>query len=291
MKYIIIILVILLNILQIAFSQNKLLIAMDDLNTETFKDLKSKNVSELKVIYGADIYPNNPIEVDLGKLEKAIILAFPRSDQSGYGMLDWEGKGYHELIHAKGRTQDFVNIQNQFIKTIKFAKKLRPNVKWGFFEIPARERRFKSRALQLDSHERISVLLDACDVFYPSMYGYTPEDLGSLSDVLFALELGKKFNKEVYPMVWHRFQGDTKNQTKKYWFEIIPKKMFSERIKEIRSINNNNNRINGIVWWGKDTYFYIKKNKVVRSESRNISSFKSKYNLMVKDYVKFIQKK
>lgn len=274
----------------LSYSQSKLLIAMDDISNDTWSTIASNGVMQLKIIYGVDIYPDNPLKVNLKTLESAITKAFPNRNQSGYGMLDWEGKGYHILAQSKSTTVAFKNVMNEFISALEFAQKMRPNVKWGFFEIPIRQRRFASQEVMKSAHIRIAPLLKQCDVFYPSMYGYTPNDIGSLSDVSYSLNLGKKYNKEVYPMVWHRYQGD-KSKSKKYWFELIPKNIFSNRIIEIKNTKYNGRSISGIVWWGKDTYFYEKNNKVVKNEARSISQFRMKYDSMVKDYVNEILKK
>ncbi|WP_146113779.1 hypothetical protein [Sphingobacterium gobiense] len=274
----------LLNWASLIFSQTKLLIGMDDLSETTYTELKNKNIETLKVIYGVDIYPKDPLKADLEVMKAAIVKAFPDKNEYGYGMLDWEGKAYHILAHSRTETKAFKDIRAEFIRAISFAKKLRPNVKWGFFEIPFRDVRFSNKETKLKSHSKILELLRECDVLYPSMYGYTPNYIGSLNDVSYAISLASELNKEVFPMVWHRYQGDNNTKEKRYWFEVIPKNLFVNRIRDIRKVKYNGKQVDGIVWWGKDTYFYEKKNRVVRMEAQNINDFKTIYNNLVKEY-------
>jgi len=274
----------------VVYPQSKLLLGMDDLSSTTYSEIGGNEIGRLEIIYGKDIYPNDPLKVDLTSLTRAINKAFPKKNAGGYGMLDWEGKAYQILAQSKSENSAFKQVRAEFIKAISYAQKLRPNVKWGFFEIPFRGIRFANEKAKLHSHNQIIDLLKQCDVLYPSMYGYTPDNIGNLDDVSYALSLASKLDKRVYPLVWHRYQGDKNSRTKRYWFEIIPKSTFVNRIKQINTVRYKGRAVDGVVWWGRDTYFYTHKNAVVTQEARNITDFKMKYNKMVKDYIIDIKK-
>lgn len=275
---------ILLFLFGISFSNHtlaqKLMYSITDETKQIEKFRLNNNIGNVIVIYGNDIYPDRNDRVNTSVLRKAIISAFPERNAYGYGVLDWEGKAYHTLLYRNSSTNDFKNVLSQFLIAIRLAKELRPNVQWGFFNIPLRYLLFKNSQSWMNQNNNIDILLKEVDVFYPVFYPRSNNDIINKDFVMKLGEMKKKYKKKVVAFMWHRVEG------KEGRYQKIKKDIFVRNAKIL--INSSN--IDKVAWWSKDTYFYRNKNKVFTNEAKSLTDFNVLYENLIIDYSKAILK-
>lgn len=224
------------------------------------KFLEDHNISSFLIIY-QQFYTTNE-RLDEQKLEKQIIERYPNKDATGFCVLDWEGKSMEAFKNPKNKK--FQYYVNQFVKTLKFAKKLRPNVKWAFYHLPyisywdnVKKGRGKNLALDL--------IFSNQDFIAPSLYVFFPEEDYWDKNIAYiknnmeiALEIGYKYSKPVYPFIWHRAHPGNK----KFANELLPPIFFKQTINQISSASYKNKRATGVFWWHCENYFYRNKDKL-----------------------------
>src|SRR5690606_35856453 len=91
---------------------------------------------------------------------------FPDPNAKGIGVIDWEGPGYDDLMGKNG-PDAFNKVFQEFKQALSIAKKLRPNVKWGFYGIPFRSSYggvLKDEHVWKASNERIIELMSQSDI-------------------------------------------------------------------------------------------------------------------------------
>ncbi|GAA3931683.1 hypothetical protein GO495_15930 [Chitinophaga oryziterrae] len=276
-------------------------VAIDDggIDAQHFLKENEGNIGVVKMIYGTDIYPDNPTAVNIGVFKAAIVKAFPGVNDDGIGVLDWEGKAVYILANSAESDPDYVKVLNEFTKAIRFAKSIRPNVMWGFFGIPFRRRIFKNDEAWVNSNDKIAPLLRETDAFFPALYSsysIAPDIVqkGNLKrgesifskDTREALRLALAYNKIVLPFIWHRYEINDKE----YRDKVIPKVQFRNMVNDIVNASYSGKKVDGIVWWSKDTYFYSHKNAVVSGEAPNLKRFQIHYDSLIINYGNEIKK-
>lgn len=276
-------------------------VAIDDcgINAQHFFKTNEGTIGVVKMIYGNDIYPDNPTEVNIAVFKAAIIKAFPGVNEEGIGVFDWEGKAIYILANNAESDPDYVKVLNEFTKAIRLAKSIRPNVMWGFFGIPFRRRIFKSDEAWMNSNEKIAPLLRETDAFFPALYSsysIAPDFMqkGSLKggesifskDTRETLRLAVAFNKIILPFVWHRYEMSDKG----YRDKVIPVNQFKSIVSDIVNASYSGKKVDGIVWWSKDTYFYSHKNAIISREAPDAGRFQTHYDSLLINYGNEIKK-
>lgn len=258
----------------IVFSQQqKLLVAMDDLSAGAVSKIKSQGVGDVKVVYGDFIHSTNSNILNEKTLRQEIIRLFPDVKTKGYGMLDWEGPVFNKITGLENSDLNFNDSLNEFLKTIRLAKKLRPNVKWGFFDIPLRREFFDSENKWKTQIHNVEKILLNSDVLYTAFYKQSPTYNFSSSNLATFLELSNKYKLELLPVVWNRY--DTPN--KKYRHQLIAETQFRKMVTDIFNYQYKGRRVNHIVWWGRDSWFY-KAYKTTVNEAKTFEEYDKKYN-------------
>ncbi len=261
-----------LNAQNIGSGQN-LYISMDDLGPHAKSFIAQNNIKEVATFDVVSVNSQNYLQVDTAKLFKKIKSHYPNASDAGIASLDWEGKSLVALSQRGPVTPEFQNALDAFLSVLKLAKGLRPNVKWGFYNVP-----FATYYNRNDSWKQscanIEPLLKQCDVFFPTLY--VPYKDGSIKsgdnesfakdNILEALTLASNFNKPVLPFVWHRYHVSNKT----IGLQLIPIDEFERYLNTILSVNYNGKKVAGLVWWGSDTYYYnIKSPALINEMSEN----------------------
>jgi len=213
---------------------------------------KANGVGLVHLIGQADIDPHNDMVLDVGLLKKKILSVFPDSISSGIAVLDWEGKAAN-VLRTQNSSKHFEQVMDEFIKTIRFAKALRPHVQWGFFGLPFGDF-FYMNANWINRNQKLSPILSQCDIIFPAVYiSYSDDQVGANSNLTFinknvtlALEIGDEIQRPVMPFIWHRFKN----------FQQIPANTFYNYVRSILSVTYKGRGIDGLVWWGVPFYFY-----------------------------------
>jgi hypothetical protein len=267
--------------------KSKLYLAIDDYGPGVEMYLNKVGNKSVLVILGDKIYeentPGKEAKVNKELLENYIEQVLPNKLSDGMGVLDWEGRSFDLLSSVPSSNKVYQSVLAEFLMALKIAKKSRPNVQWGFWGIPFKRANFKTRKDWILANQKIAVLLKACDVLCPDLYGYNPSNLGNDEDVRLSIELGARFDKKVYPFIWHRYNG---GDQKSYMLKLIPKLKFVNYAIDILKVKYKNRKVNGVIWWSKDTYFYTHQEKPLLNESPDFESFKRYYDNLLIEYSK-----
>lgn len=262
------------------FLSQKLMLSIDNQSAKIVKLMKYKNIDNFVIIYGKDIYPYKYNLVDENILKNAIIKSIPDENQFGYAALDWEGKALHHLIYLEPNSVDYKIALKQFKKALIIAKKLRPNIKWGYFNIPFRPILLKDNKDWNNANNNLDPLLREVDAFYPVFY---PRTLNHSIDSIFISNLKllkSKYQKPLVGFVWNRVEGVSNR------YELVNKDVF---IHTTRSLIKND-FMDKVVWWSQDLYFYRHNNKVFLKEAKSIKNFTLQYDKRIIEYVNGILK-
>lgn len=280
-----------------AFAQStkvKLFIGMNDLGPATNSFIAANNIPNVPIFNAKDIDPGNVLKLDEQAFTNAIEKRIPNTSVYGYAVIDWEGKIEVPLEFGDANSPEYQSSLAEFTKTIELAKKLRPKMKWGFFGMPfppldKRDTR---------TNNIVTPLLQLSDVFYPQFYvpyNMKQAQTGSRSiaekdqfvsdNLLQALTLAQQMNKPVIVFVWHRFYSAGFKQNS---LQLIPLNEFDEYMKEILALNYKGKKVEGLILWGADTYYYSVKSKPVVDEFDGSKSkdFKSYHDSLIYKYMK-----
>lgn len=218
--------------------------------------LKNNNLPVVKVLDDKMIMGEG-FTIDYKKLDSHIAENFPNPKDSGMCFIDIEDPYINVLATSSPGSADFNRSLNLFVTVIKYCKSVRPNVKWGHYGMPRTT--FEDPKI-LPANKYLGPIYQASDVLFPSLYLFR-DDIAVDYQVNYdylnknlteALKIGKQYNKPVIPFVMNRFHNSDPRQqflkmTDAYWKRYI---------NSILSIKYNNKGVDGIVWWGADTYFF-----------------------------------
>lgn len=272
-------------------------VCMNGIDIQGQNYLNNNHIQQVAFFNGNDLDPDNSLSLNDVALKKAILKAYPDSSASGYALLDWEGDILNNL-RKDSTSAIFKSSIAEFIKAIKLAKALRPNVKWGFYYIPFTT--FWNRKDQWQQpNQQIRALLLQCDVLFPSLYVFYKEGSTAPGDneayatenINQVLKLAKELNKPVLPFIWHRYHDS--NRT--IGLQLIPQDDFRNFINALLSASYKGKSIDGLVWWGADNYYYRIKSDALVTEVKAskspdfntyMDSLLAKYGNLVLDAMK-----
>ncbi len=258
--------------------QNKNLYNANFVDEKLYKQYNVKkqntNIWQLNRNFTSDI---NETIVDTVALIKELS-KIPKN-MNGLGVLDWEGeieKGFEQ-----NAPENLFNYSLEaHLLILKIAKKYRPNLKWSVYSYPITSFWGRNQSWR-KQNERLIPLMKECDVLCPSLYLYYPDkEVGAINNQNYAKEnseeilyFAQELNKKVYPFVWHRFHPSNKE----FGLELIPLSQFKHHIEDVFSSHFNGHKIDGIVWWGSDSYYYNVKAEALIKESQSFKSFEDYY--------------
>jgi hypothetical protein len=244
------------------FKQPKLYLCMGQLNSSARSFRTNNNIPDVKLVGASSIDPDDNLTVHEDMLRRQIAALFPNANNTGIGVLDWEGKGMEILAIGPTNSQDFVSVLNKFKKVITISKQMRPNVKWGFYALPFRnywnlDEAWRKRCLKL------TPLLEMCDFIAPSLYNLYPDSLYAKGNERYvhenmqmALRLSSIVHKEVYPFIWHRLPGNV----------LMKKEEFTRQARQILKERYAQTRVHALIWYGEEVYGFNIKNKRILDE-------------------------
>ncbi len=255
--------------------------------------VKRNNIQNFYIIYQDYIIDRN-LNLDKDKLKKEIDRQIPNSNTFGYAALDIEAESVLIMLKEKKVSAgEYNRILNNYINTIRYAKSLRPNIKWTFYGY-----NLTSYPYVTSEHERnVTVgtypLLKELDFLAPSMYlqdKKTPLKIDRIktfisSNLSLSLKLGEKFNKPVYPFVWNRYHNSESENT---LIDIID---FQWYVNSILNFSFNKRKVDGIIFWNAETYTYeTNKNINVRKEYKTVKDINIYQNDVLQKYWNAIKK-
>lgn len=251
-------------------------------------------------IYQGEFVEGESLVFDRKLMEETINKRIPNKNQTGYAVLDWEGKavqiliGYKEVSDAK-----YVAVRMNYIASIKYAKKLRPKMKWAFYNFPFLN--YVQKGELWDGYDafvrkKIMPILNSVDFLTPSLYILKDERTTESDNLTFnyaksnteyAIQLGRELKKPVYPVIWNRYLSQNRNTA------LIELAYFERFVKTIIDTEYKGNGIDGIIWWNCEDYVYnhrsdfksteIEYSKVTDKDKHIDSIFQDYYKTIIKN--------
>lgn len=270
----------------IIYSQNnnktkpQLYVSLSEYGPEMDKFIKSQNITKVEYINDAQFFGKEPYTFDPKLLEKQIEIAVPSPKATGIVYIDIEGSYLDDIMNKGTQIESFKKSIKLYIDVIKFAKKCRPNVKWGYYYIPYtaywnRTQDFYGKL------KKIEPLIKVCDVFFPSLYTFYEDTDLALENEKYVIEntkemikVGLHYKKPVIIFVWHRYHPSNK----KLGMESLPEKAFLTHIERIVNTTYQGKKVDGIVWWGADDYFFRQNTNGVIKEFKGTEKDFKVYN-------------
>jgi len=263
-------------------------VCMENLSPGSVTYLKNNNIPLIKIIYQNFIDPDQDSKLNEDVFEKRIQALFPNASDGGMGIIDWEARGMEKLPVDDPA---FKQLVSEYRKVVQTAKQLRPNVKWSFYGLPIRKYMSYNAEWRNRAMSAIPILKD-CDFIAPSLYDFFPDSLKEKDNqdyyeknVSMALEIGSRLNKPVYPFVWNRWHDSNKQMG----LQLIPVGEFKKHVKQIASVTYNGKKIDGVIWWGADQFFYSHKARAVVAEQARFSNFNAYQDNTINVYAKALQ--
>jgi hypothetical protein len=279
-------------------SSQRLYLSMPDAEQSVNQFAKNQHIETVQVFYENSLDPFHKLKLDERVFSAAIRKNIPDSLSGGYGVIDWEGEIGSRLMLKPSVTEEYKNALAEFTKAIILAKKMRPNVKWGFFSIPYPP---------LDKRDTRKVnevvpLLKLSDVLFPSLYvSYTTNlSAGDLtpkyqkdeviaSHLANSLNWGRQLKKPVLVFMWHRYYSAGFRQNS---LQLIPLNEFESYVKAVLSYSVQGAKVNGVILWGNDTYYYKAKYDALNNEfsKSGYGNFKDYHEHIVTAYLQKLLK-
>jgi hypothetical protein len=267
----------------------ELYLCLGTLPLSSLKFIQKNQIKQLVLVNGCYIDKNNDGKVDEELLRNYIRKILPNKSAQGVASLDWEGEAIKILEREGIDKQEFKNIEKEYIKAYQIAKSERPNIEWGFYGLPFRDYWNRNEKWR-KKNDKLEKILSTVDVIFPSVYDFykdTNKHAGKRKDSLYvndniesALKFGKELNKRVLPFYWHRWH----NSNKERGMQLIPWEEFSNHIEAGLSASYQGKKVDGIVWWGADQYFYKVKTKALIEEVKKEENFLRYKNKVVFKY-------
>lgn len=276
------------------FKQTKnleLLFLVEPDSDSQLKFSKDNHLQTYMIFYQQFFVKDEKFNEDM--LRSQIETKFPDVNSTGFAVLDWEGKAL-KSFQQQNDPQMVDYYKGEFLKAIRFAKKLRPNVKWGFYHLNYLNYSGTIQAYK-SQNDNLTPLIKEVDFLAPSLYVYNPGLLHSRGNqnyiknkLVQALQYGDQYNKPVYPFVWNRTTSKDENQN----FSLIPVEYFAQVIEIISETSYKNQKAKGVFWWHSEGYSYrnIKKLKAVKMEYSKVNNTNDYQYQMFNDYFQSIKK-
>lgn len=270
---------------QFLFSQKKILLfSPESYQYKVQSEFVKKNkVNTITVFYQHEFVKGNHLDEKLliSSIEKKIL----NKKATGYASLDWEGEALRAVTdHTEA--SDF--YMKQMIKAIKVAKKMRPNVKWAYFDLPVMSFVTKNGD---ESNENLMPLYKELDYLSPSFYLYFNNTFiinqFYASNAKSILKIAKKLNKPVLPYIWNRFHPNNGDHA----FQLIPDETFDTYLKSFLEVNEAGKKIDGVIWWHSEYYTYLnkKENKKQVEAYKEVKDIETYLNQVFNRYYKRIK--
>lgn len=242
--------------------------------------IQGNNLEKVVCVNDAQFFGKEPYTYDPKLLTKEIVRVLPNANDTGIAFIDLEGEYLDDIMNMGTQIESFQKSLKLYIDVIKFAKRLRPNVKWGYYYIPYtvywnRNSDFYGKI------KKIEPLIKECDVFFPSLYTFYEDKDLALENEKYVIEntkemikVGLKYNKPVLVFVWHRYHPSNEKLSE----ELLPDKVFLTQIERIVTTSYQGKKVGGIIWWGADDYSFRQNVKGVVKEFKGTDKEYKLYN-------------
>lgn len=212
--------------------------------------------------------------------------SFPNKNLEGIILLDLEGINFINIL--RGSKEEKKKSIDIFIEIIKYAKNLRPNVKFGYYGIPDRKYWHFNKKWEENISAWVEIIKHS-DIIFPSVYKLYPDSVNGIekeneyiyTNINRALIIKEQTKKPVFPVLSNRYHFGNKA----HGMDLIPLEEFELYVERITKVQTENNTlIDGIVWWGADHYFFNKKRKKKEKKFLKFENFDEYIEPIFHDY-------
>lgn len=254
------------------------------------RDFSDQNQLAEAIVFYQDDFVTHDLQQDYKKslLEKSIAEKIPNKYSTGVAILDWEGEKAKILRGSNFNKRIFQETLDEFLRCLRDAKRLRPNMKWSFYGFPVRIANNHPYNTWTIKMERLKPLYREMDFICPNLYMFKRADKAKyIQDInkqlTFSLKMGKEFGKPVLPLIWNRYQTDS---------DLIPLLEFSNHINRIKNATFLGKTINGIIWWNSEGFNYIRRARYpkIRQEYLKVKDRRYYQMTLLNSYLNAIHK-
>lgn len=250
------------------------------------------NVEEAIILYQNNFVNSDGLTFNKKTMEKYVDAMIPDKDAYGYAILDWEGYIFNVIKGTVSVSADtYKTYLYEFIKAIRYAKHLRPNIKWSLTGFPTMY--YTQFSLDKTNFQdvRLSLLKEldflnpvyymfyrdaSVDDFFNSQYVY--------ANIKYSIDLGIKLKKEVYPVIWHRYTPSIYKTNDNL---LMPYSVYKEYIKYVLNTTLYGKRVDGIVWWSCEDFLYKTRTSdpIIAEEYKNVTDYNAYRDNLMRSYL------
>lgn len=245
-------------------------------------------VNELKldtaiIFYEREVASQGGRILNENKFREAINKKIPNRTQEGIAVIDWEQNDF--LLGNHGKYNQSVMV-SEVSKALSIAKKLRPNIKWGLYNIPLNGININSTA----NNSTLVNLLQQCDFIAPSAYiikgNYKKEIQRVERKLSRALMIGQAIEKPVIPFVWHRVHPNNV----KHGLKLVSPDSFHLYMRAVLNVEFGRKKVDAVIWWHSENYYKKRHDETIKgvdSSLPNVQTDSGDYSLF-RNYYKYI---
>jgi hypothetical protein len=254
-------------LVSVKLTGQKLFLAMENLPKAAKSYQKQHNIPSVPILYAADFDPEDDGIYDASLLASSIKKKIPEVDYNGIAVIDWEEPGFTILEKGDAKTTNHQATIDKYLQLLALCKKARPNARWGYYGIPFTS--YWDSATLSVTNKKIDPLLQAVDVFLPSMYSYYALGTQHTNNAAYfhknassIASLANDYDKGIFMFIWHRYHQSNADVGMK----TIPITEFQIDLDNILKGTGSSQRLEGFIWWGADEYFYRTGNANIKAE-------------------------
>ncbi len=253
--------------------------------------IKNNKVGKVQFVNDGQFLGKELYTFDPQLLTQEIKRALPNRKDNSVVYIDLESPYIENLRDKEVNSEAFQKSLKLYIDVIQFAKKMRPNARWGYYGFPYTT--YWDRTSDFYKKiKKVAPLIKECDVFFPSLYTFyvDKDSIMTAENKKYVIEntkeiikISKLYKKPALVFVWHRYH----NSNQEVGNQFLPEKVFLTHIKRIINTTFEGRKIDGIVWWGCDNYSFRQKHKgVVEEFSGNEQDYKKNNDIVLSKLAK-----
>lgn len=201
---------------------------------------------------GNIVYTDNHNKYDLSKVRNFIERFYPNTSSSETLVLDWESGPFKALRDYPASDSRFKAAETTVLGLMTEIRKMRPNLKLSYYTLPFRTWN-DWQAANYNAPGKLDNIMSKMDFIAPSLYLlFADEEVGRERNMRYmkenldmAMKYGQKYNKPVYPFLWHRVHFNSPL----YGRQIMQKSVFTAYVKYMQSYSYNGTKLKGMYWW------------------------------------------
>jgi len=223
--------------------------------------LREKNIKRAVLVGGHFIEKDHEFTVNKDNIDAFLDKAVSDRESDAMIVLDFEGQKMTDLLKTSDEAEAD-RIVDHYIGVFKYFKKQRPNATIGYYGYPFRDYWHRNEQWK-KNNKKIYPLMKELDVLFPSIYDFYDDktafnkngqvDQEYVHDnAIEGIKIGAELNKPVMPFIWHRIHDSNKKLKR----NLIRPNEFYKHVRGIVKADYNGNKIDGLIWWSSEGYFY-----------------------------------